>query len=263
MPALAISEAYRAANARWADDRSSAVISDAGPVVDAGRRYARLTVTPPRGQTFRAWFDDSTHLLARVTQKIGAATTTTFFSNYRNVGGCHYAGTMTIDGGDGEQYRQTFTLIRTKSSRPVPRRYFSLPKTDPKDSAFGASGSSSVPFWLEGNHVLFDARINAKGPITIILDTGGQTVVGAVERFDGLVQIGKRDHERHGSTVQLGYANQLVEHDGFELDADIVDLGFRKRDKAPIVRPGIVEDGQYERRLFLEPGFVHQTQRLL
>jgi hypothetical protein len=177
MPALAISEAYRAANAWWADDRSGAVISDAGSVVDAGRRYARLTVTPRHGQTFTAWFDVGTHLLARVTQKIGAATTTTVYSDYRNVGGCLYAGTMMIDGGDSEEYRQTFALIRTKSSRPVPRRYFSPPKTAPKDFVFGASGSTSVPFWLEGNHVLFDAKINGKGPFTMILDTGGLAVL--------------------------------------------------------------------------------------
>ncbi|MDQ0837033.1 aspartyl protease family protein [Sphingomonas faeni] len=177
MPALAISEAYRGANAWWATDRAGAAISDAGPVVESGRRYARLTVTPLRGQTFTAWFDVNTHLLAQVTQKIGAATTTTVYSEYRNVGGCLYAGSMTIDGGDGEQYRQTFTLIRTKSSKTLPRRYFSPPKTDPKDFAFGALGSTSVPFWLEGNHVLFDARINGKGPFTMILDTGGLAVL--------------------------------------------------------------------------------------
>lgn len=177
MPALAISEAYRGANAWWAADRAGAAIADAGSVVEAGRRYARLTVTPLRGQTFTAWFDVGTHLLARVTQKIGAATTTTVYSEYRNVGGCLYAGTMMIDGGDGEEYRQTFALIRTKSSRTRPRSYFSPPKTDPKDFAFGASGSTSVPFWLEGNHVLFDARVNGKGPFTMILDTGGLAVL--------------------------------------------------------------------------------------
>lgn len=177
MPALAISQAYRDANAWWTDDRAGAMISDAGSVVDAGRRYARLTVTPLHGQTFTAWFDERTHLLARVTEKVGAATTTTVYSEYRIIGGCRHAGTMIIDGGDGEQYRQTFALIRTTSSRPKPGRYFSPPKTDPKDFAFGESGSTSVPFWLEGNHVLFAAKINGKGPFTMILDTGGQAVL--------------------------------------------------------------------------------------
>ena len=177
MPALAISQAYRDANAWWADDRAGAAISDAGSVVDAGRRYARLTVTPLRGQTFTVWFDVGTHLLARVTEKVGAATTTTVYTDYRNVGGCRHAATMMIDGGDGEQYRQTFALVRTTSSRALPRSYFSPPKTDPKDFAFGASGSTSVPFWLDGNHVLFAAKINGKGPFTMILDTGGQAVL--------------------------------------------------------------------------------------
>ncbi len=227
MPALAISQAYLAANKWWVDDRSGAAISDAGSAVDAGRRYARLTVTPPRGQTFTAWFDASTHLLARVIEKVGAATTTTVYGDYRTVVGCKYAGTMTIDGGDGERYRQTFALSRIKSSRILPRSYFSPPKADPKDFAFGASGSASVPFRLEGNHVLFDARINGKGPFTMILDTGGQAVLAVATAETLAVQA-------TGSTA-VGGVGDGVESSGYAHGLDIQVGEFTLRGQTALV----------------------------
>lgn len=220
MPALAVSQAYRDANRWWADDRYGATISDAGSAFGAGQRYARLTVTPLHGQTFTAWFDVGTHLLARITEKSGAATTTTVFSDYRTVGGCRYAGTIVTDGGDGEQYRQTFSVIRTRSTRTLPRGYFSPPVANPKDFDFGPSGSTSVPFRLEGNHVLFDAIINGKGPFTMILDTGGQTLLTVTTaKTLALEATGKTAIGGVGDGVEsTGYAHGLnIKIGGFTL----------------------------------------------
>src|SRR3546814_11287326 len=68
--------------------------------------------------------------------------------------------------------------------------------------------------------------------------------------------IGKRDHERDGAAVQLGDADQIVEHDRLQFLADVVDLGLGQRHESPIVRPGIVEDRENDRGLAPELRFV-------
>src|SRR3546814_4706673 len=70
------------------------------------------------------------------------------------------------------------------------------------------------------------------------------------------MEIGKRDHERDGAAVQLGDADQIVEHDRLQFLADVVDLGLGQRHESPIVRPGIVEDRENDRGLALELRFV-------
>lgn len=66
---LAISEAYRNANAWWRPDFGGASVVSDGVKPCEKSRCEVLTLTPRRGKAFDAWFDVKTHLLSRTVEK--------------------------------------------------------------------------------------------------------------------------------------------------------------------------------------------------
>jgi hypothetical protein len=174
----AISQAYRNAGRWWNADRGGAAIVDRGTSEADGRRFDVLEATPPGGQPFTAWFDATTHLLDRVLQRNGTEVATTFFSDYRAIEGCKIVGKIVVDDGNGEQYRQTSTLIDAHLEPALPNAAYAMPRRSNTDISFPEGSSrTTVPFRLQNNHIVTDVRINGQGPFNVILDTGGMAML--------------------------------------------------------------------------------------
>jgi hypothetical protein len=78
---LAVNEAYRRANLWWRPGFGGAVVVEDGTKSEGGARFDVLTITPKDGESFDAWFDARTHLLARTVEKQGAQTVSTTLSD--------------------------------------------------------------------------------------------------------------------------------------------------------------------------------------
>lgn len=216
--AKAISQAYRNADRWWDDAPSRGVITNAGTIEDGGRAYDRLSVAPPGGQHFVAWFDARTHLLARTTELEGAATVVTTYSDYRPIAGCMIATATSIDSGYGDAFRETTVLTKTRFDKSRAPHRFDPPRTSPSDFSFARARRTTVPFELVGNHVVVDAKINGHGPFGLILDTGGQTdLTVATAKALAITARGKTGVGGVGAGVEpSGYAHDLlIEIGGF------------------------------------------------
>lgn len=218
--AKAISQAYRNADTWWENGPSRGVITNAGPTEDGGRAYDRLSVTPPGGQRFIAWFDARTHLLARTIEMEGAASVVATYDDYRPIAGCMIATTTSIDSGYGEEYRETTVVTKTTFDKNSAPHRFDPPRANPRDFSFARSGRTAVPFELVDNHVVVDAVINGRGPFGLILDTGGQTDLAvATATALGITAKGKTGVGGVGAGLEpSGYAHDLrIEIGGFNL----------------------------------------------
>src|SRR5665213_1673999 len=175
---LAVNEAWRDANLWWARGRGGANIASLGIRAEDGERYDVLSITPKGGKAFEAWFDATSHLLARTVEPQGFQTITTFFSDYRPADGVLIAGKQVTDDGTGVQYRQTQTLTSVRFVAARPASAYAPPAWKAADAHIeNASGRTSVPFELLNNHVYAKVSVNGKGPFRFIFDTGGHDIL--------------------------------------------------------------------------------------
>ena len=175
---IAVDEAYQDANLWWRADRGGATIEALPAKTVGATRYAVLKVTPVGGKPFEAWFDASTHLLARTIENQSFQTLTTDFADYRDVGGVKVAGLETIDDGSGPQYVQKLTIRSVARGPALPASYYAPPAWRPTDARIAtAEGRVTVPIQVLNNHVYLPVKVNGKGPFLFIFDTGGHTLL--------------------------------------------------------------------------------------
>jgi hypothetical protein len=161
---LAVNEAYRDGNLWWRADRGGAAIRDLGPRTEDGAIYDVLSVTPSGGKAFEAWFDSTSHLLARTVEPQGSQTNTVFYSDYRGIDGALVPGKLVIDDGSGAQYRQTQTLSDAKFIAAEPSSAFAAPHVALRDAQIdNPTGVTTVPFRLLNNHIYAEVKVNGKG----------------------------------------------------------------------------------------------------
>lgn len=175
---LAVSAAYRNANLWWRKDLAGARIEYVGRQTLAGAPADHLLVQPRGGVSFDAWFDARTHLLLQIAEPQMFFQTRTVFSDYRRDAGVMLAHSVLEDPGTGQAGYEHLTL-RTVSFGPVrPLDTYARPRTPPAGVtlAHGAT-SSSVPFRLLNNHIYLEGRVNGRGPYTLMVDTGGHTLL--------------------------------------------------------------------------------------
>jgi hypothetical protein len=214
---LAINEAYRNANLWWRRDRGGARIELLPRQTEAGVTYDVLRVTPKGGKAFNAWFDTTSHVLARTVETQAFQTLTVFFSDYRAVGGAMVPGKLVVDDGNGPDYRQTETFKSAAFGPAKGAAAFAMPKTPVTDASIdNPAGRTTVPFQLLNNHIYAQVKVNGQGPFLFIFDTGGHDLLtpetakalavasqGAAPGAgagDNIVQAGLAD----GVTFQIG-----------------------------------------------------------
>ena len=209
--ALARNDAYRRANLWWRDDRAGATIEFVGRRRDpAGGAYDVIAVTPKGGLRFEAWFDATSHLLSRISEKQGPATITTSYADYRPVSGLMVAGRMNVDDGEGAKYVQSFVLTDASIAAATPAdSAFAAPRAEVADFAIdGGQSRTVIPFELINNHIYAQGAVNGKGPFRFIFDTGGtELVTPTLARTIGLNVQG--DFDAHGAgegVMSAGFA---------------------------------------------------------
>jgi predicted aspartyl protease len=175
---LAINNAYRNANLWWGPDFGGAtVVLDPGKT-EAGATYDVVTVTPKNGKPFDAWFDATTHLLARTIEKQGSQTVTVMLSDYRKLDGVQIPYKVTVDTGNGANDLQTATLLKAEFTAMQPDSVYAPPKVTVTDFSLPPKTyETRFPFKLYNNHIYAEVIINGHAPLQFILDTGGHNLL--------------------------------------------------------------------------------------
>jgi hypothetical protein len=174
---LTINQTYRDTNTWWRADRGGAKIA-LGEKTEAGKTYDVLTITPPGGKPFDAWFDRDSKLLVKIVEVHGSKTSITQNSDYAEYQGVKLPRTVVTDNGDGENYKVKMTLTKLDFLLPQPESAYAPPKTDMRDFEIsGGAAQTVLPVRLINNHIYGDVKINGKGPFTAIFDTGGANLV--------------------------------------------------------------------------------------
>ncbi len=175
---LAVNNAYRGANLWWRADFGGAQVAAAAPKTEGGASYDVLTITPKGGLAFEAWFDASTHLLARTVEKQGPTLVTTILSDYRDVDGVKLPFKAVIDSGHGEKYLQTVTVTHAAFEPVQDASTYAAPRVTVTDFSLPPGATqTSFPFQLRNNHIYADVTVNGRGPMLFIFDTGGHDIL--------------------------------------------------------------------------------------
>jgi len=206
---LAVNESYRDRNLWWRADRGGARISVPQTRHVGERDYDVLTVTPPGGKPFEAWFDAHTHLLARTVEQQVTLTVTTDYRDYAPVDGVQLARQWVVDDGSGAAHQQHYTLRLARFLPPRDAAAYAKPKVELHDySLAGGAHETTVPFQLINNHIYAPVSINGSKPLNFIFDTGGHDILTpATAQLLGIKAIGSQTATGAGDkTAQSGLA---------------------------------------------------------
>jgi hypothetical protein len=211
--AVAVSEAFRNANLWWRPGNAGATIVYAGRERSDGRDLDHLVVRPKGGKPFDAWFDANTHFLLRLAEDRQFFHTQTFFADYRREYGVMLAHVVTLDNGSGEADKETLRLTRFSAGARRPLTAYARPTAPPAGASIdGGAASVTLPFRLLNNHIYVDARVNGKGPYTVLVDTGGHTLVSPRLVSDlGLKSVGAAAMSGAGEKTSVSGFAQVAE----------------------------------------------------
>ncbi|RDS83511.1 PDZ domain-containing protein [Dyella monticola] len=177
--ALAISESWlrRFGFLAVQPDASFQLLTDSE---EHGRRYFRLQATPTGGRTLTLWIDPSTFLLDHVAWKGSYLLWSQRYADYHAVDGLQlpFRITTTSVMTNGTLHGTTLDVAEHIQALPeVSAGALARPSNTVRDvtMAHGAR-EAVVPMHLEGGALLIEAKINGKGPMPFILDTGGQAL---------------------------------------------------------------------------------------
>ena len=116
---MAVDAAYRNANLWWRADRGGAEAAYVGRETANGRTLDRLLVTPRGGKRFDAWFDASTHLLAKIAYDRQFLHEVETYADYRREGPLMLPHKITDDTGLGRGGLEVSVLTAAKMGRPA------------------------------------------------------------------------------------------------------------------------------------------------
>jgi len=226
--ALAVNQAYRYTNVWWRKDRGGAAITFTDLKKDGERECTVLRVTPRDGKVFEAWFDNKSHMLARIVEEQGYFLITTNFNDYRSVNGVMIAHQLAVDSGSGPSGLQKLALRAANFREALAKQNFAPPTGALSDFAFkNGLHEATFPFRVLNNHIFADVEINGHGPFNFLFDTGGHDILfPATAAALGLKVEGAAPSGGAGDkTVDFGYAKiDTLEMGDAELSNQIVSV---------------------------------------
>ena len=169
-------EAYRRSYSLFTARRPGK-IEHVGRQQDGATKFEVVRVTPEGGRPFDLWIDSSSHLIVRAVEKAGTRTSTTYYTDYREVQGLKLAHNLRVNLGD-PKYDTVLTIDSVAFNGAVESAQFAMPAPPPPDFGFAQGASSvTVPFELVNNHMYVDVKLNGRGPYRLLCDTGGANIV--------------------------------------------------------------------------------------
>jgi Aspartyl protease/PDZ domain len=141
-----------------------------------GRTFFVLRAAPAHGLPVVQWIDASTDLIDRTIATTPTSTVVTRETDYRQVGPVvlpfDILQTQIGDEADATDFR----VASYNLDSGVDGAYYHRPP-DPTDTEIAGNGPTTVPITVEGGDVIVYAKIDGKGPLPFILDTGGHAIL--------------------------------------------------------------------------------------
>ncbi|HET7269226.1 MAG TPA: aspartyl protease family protein [Oleiagrimonas sp.] len=175
-----------------------------GPVDKRGQTLQRIQITPAGGNTFEAWINADTHLLASIHHPDDTGRTTTIvYTDYRTVDGLRLPFTWHIGNGVAA-YDGTFRIHQCQVRPEALDAHFTPPPSTIDDARIiGTKTQTSVPFQSYAGLILVNVSINHAAPMPFILDSGGLNLLTpAAARTLGLDGNGRQSVAGAGSALQ-------------------------------------------------------------
>ena len=199
-----IDDLYLTSRGYWRPNAGGATVTMLDPVTEADATYDRLQFQVPGGHGFTLWINQASHLIERVATE---ENNIKYLSDYRRVDGVLLPFSQRKGSGDRTQ---VVMLTKRVLLRHVNESDFAIPFAHDFEMP---SGSVTVP---AEQGVIFEGKINGKGPFKMVFDTGsvdllsttmakqlGLSVEGETQKFaaDG----GNFDSKiTHVQTLEIG-----------------------------------------------------------
>ena len=174
--AAALTAAYLNSRASSRNSANTAATSCLGMRHQDGHTYYVVRVAPRGGLPVIQWIDAASALIDRTISTTPTSTVVTTESDYRQVGPIvlpfEQRQTTLGDEADAALFRvSSYTLRPTVDARPFRR------PPDPTDTILARRAPTTVPITVERGDAIVYAKINGKGPLPFILDTGGHAIL--------------------------------------------------------------------------------------
>lgn len=163
-----IDDLYLTGRGYWRPNFGGAKVTVLDPTTDQGSTYDRLQFQVPGGRGFTMWIDQKTHLIERVENSSSGFS---YLGDYRRVDGVLLPFSQRKGSGDN---LQAVTLSKRTLLKRVNDADFAIPYR--KDFELPASGVATVP---AEDGIIFQAKINGKGPYKIFFDTGSINLINS------------------------------------------------------------------------------------
>jgi hypothetical protein len=174
-----------------------------------GRTFYVLRVAPAHGLPVVQWIDASSYLIDRTIATTPTSTVVTRESDYRQLGPVvlpfDIRQTQIGDEADATDFRVTSYRLSTSIDDA---QYHRPP--NPVDTEIEGNSPTSVPITIEGGDVIVYARINGKGPLPFILDTGGHAILTPVAARDLGLQTAGAGSSGGGGAGRIGVSYTFV-----------------------------------------------------
>lgn len=201
----AATDAYLARNGWFVPaSRDPAAMAYLGEQRDRGHRFQRVRVTPAGGDPVEAWIDADTHLLARLSRRGNdGLTTTTYYSDYRTVGGLRLPFRLRDSNGE-TSYDSTRIISHVDVLAQARDADFAQPPSVIRDARIvGGASSATVPFQRYAGLILVELAIDGHAPMPFILDSGGLSLLTPdAARALGIRGEGKQAIQGVGTQIQ-------------------------------------------------------------
>ena len=171
------SAAYRASFSFWYPDRLPGKVEYLRRESINDHEYDVLRMLPQGGRSFDVWVNRETNLIDRLSEREATETRIETYADYREVGGVRVPFAFRFSHGD-PKYDQTLTIDTVDFNVALDDARFAQPSAPAADYSFPAKQSSvEVPFKVYNGHIYLQVRINGKGPLLMLFDSGGANIL--------------------------------------------------------------------------------------
>ncbi len=172
----AVNEAFQASLSYWFPTRVRSHMEYVGSRREGTNQYTLINITPFGGSAFVLWIDSATYLIRRLV----AGTQTTEFMSYRPVHGITLPFLIRVT--MPANYTEEAVLQEIRVNPRLEPTKFRFPQHSRQDFSIGSGKTgTTVSFELENNFIYVPVKINGRGPLRALLDTGGGASLSSKE----------------------------------------------------------------------------------